>query len=156
MVYDVTDRGDPPVFGERTPGATYIRRPSAYAIVQNDRAQVAVVRTRKGVFLPGGGVESGEIPEQAVLRETLEECGFAIRLLSRLPDAVQFVHARAETRHYEKICTFFVAAVEGDRTATPEHEVLWLAPDVAATLLSHESHRWALDLVSEDGGQEPL
>jgi 8-oxo-dGTP diphosphatase len=72
------------VFGRRVAEATYVRRPSVYAVITNGAGQVAVVRTAQGVFLPGGGIERGETPEQAVLREALEECRLDIRLLSRL------------------------------------------------------------------------
>lgn len=71
-----------PVFGERVAGASYALRPSAYALIRNEFGQVAVVRTAQGVFLPGGGIEAGETPEQAVQREVLEECGLGIRLLA--------------------------------------------------------------------------
>lgn len=33
------------------------------------------------LFMPGGGLEAGETPAQAVLRETLEETGYRIRLI---------------------------------------------------------------------------
>ena len=140
------ERHGVPRFGERVPGVSYVRRPSAYAIIRSATGEVAVVRTAAGVFLPGGGMEAGESAEQAVVREVLEECGFAIRLLARLPGAVEFLHARAESTYFEKICTFFSAVAEGTQTRSPEsdHEVLWLSSDAAAPLLSHESHRWAL------------
>lgn len=142
----MTEFRDAPVFGERVSGVAYVRRPSAYAIIRNAAGEVAVVRTPKGAFLPGGGIEAGETPEEAVVREVLEECGFAIRLLSRLPDAVQFVHAPAEARHFEKCSAFFEAVVAGSQTSAVEsgHEVLWLAQDAARRLLSHESHSWAV------------
>ena len=137
---------DTPVFGQRVVGASYVRRPSVYALIKNEVGQVAVVRTPQGVFLPGGGIEMGETPEQAVLREVHEECGFGLRLLSRLPDGVQLVHSQAERMHFEKVSTFFAAVVEGHPSGQPEkdHEVLWIVPTEAASLLSHESHRWAL------------
>ena len=34
-------------------------RPSAYAVIQDDRGRVACVRTEHGLFLPGGGLEPG-------------------------------------------------------------------------------------------------
>ncbi|HTE22145.1 MAG TPA: NUDIX domain-containing protein [Candidatus Limnocylindria bacterium] len=52
-------------------------RPAAYAIViQNDK----ILLTRQhGVFhLPGGGVEFGEMPDEAVVREAREETGAVI------------------------------------------------------------------------------
>jgi len=142
----VTSGDGTPMFGRRAAGATYVRRPSVYAIITNAAGQVAVVRTAQGVFLPGGGIETGETSEQAVLREVIEECRLDIRLLSRLADAIQLVHSRAELTYFEKTSAFFAPVVEGHRPGLPEpgHEVLWVRFDEAASLVSHESHRWAL------------
>lgn len=142
----MVEHEDKPVFGQRAAGASYVLRPSTYALIKNAFGQVAVVRTAQGVFLPGGGIEMGEMPEQAVQREVREECGFGIRLLSLLPGAVQLVYSHAELTYFEKASTFFAAVVEGRRSGSSErgYEVLWVVPGEAEALLSHESHRWAL------------
>ena len=137
---------DKPVFGQRVPGASYVWRPSAYAVIKNGLDQVAIVRTAQGVFLPGGGIEMDETPEQAVLREVREECGLEIRLLSRLRDVVQLVYSQAELTYFEKASTFFAAVVKEHKSGPGErdHEVLWVVTSEATSLVSHESHRWAL------------
>jgi 8-oxo-dGTP diphosphatase len=134
------------VFGERLRGAEYILRPSAYALITNPLKRLAVVRTVQGVFLPGGGIETDESPEEAVEREVLEECGFGIRLRSRLPGAIQLLYSPSELAYFEKPSAFFMAVVEGQRaeTSASGHEVLWVASDDAEALLSHASHRWVL------------
>ena len=49
-------------------------RPSAYGIViKNDK--LLLLKQTNGYDLPGGGVELGEMPEAAVLREITEETG---------------------------------------------------------------------------------
>jgi 8-oxo-dGTP diphosphatase len=123
-----------------------VRRPSVYAVIKNGLGQVALVRTVEGVFLPGGGIEVDETPEQAVMREVREECGSDIRLLSRLRNAIQLVYSQAELTHFEKASTFFAAVVEGHRSdpSQNDHEVLWVMSSDAPSLVSHESHRWAL------------
>jgi 8-oxo-dGTP pyrophosphatase MutT (NUDIX family) len=52
-------------------------RPSAYAIVI-DGDKVLLTKQLKTWHLPGGGVELGELPEEAVIRETKEETGYAV------------------------------------------------------------------------------
>src|SRR5262249_31540493 len=126
------------------------QRPSACAIIANDVGQVALVRTARGVFLPGGGIEAGETAEEAVLREVMEECRLDIRLdirrLSRLPGAVQLVYSPTQLTYFEKASAFCAAVAERQGEGPPEtgHELLRVGPGEAATLVSHESHRWAL------------
>ena len=50
------------IFGEKQAGASYRTRPGAYLIAVSG-AQIASIRTPKGFFLPGGGVEPGETHE---------------------------------------------------------------------------------------------
>jgi len=137
-----------PVFGVRTEGDPWVVRPSAYGVVQDARGWVALVCTPQGVFLPGGGQEAGETPEDAVRREALEECGLSIRLSSWGTRAVQFIYSSQERAHFQKLSTFLGAMAEG-LAASPletDHELAWSEPETAARILSHESHRWAVDL----------
>lgn len=49
-------------------------------MVQNQRGEILLVRHTyaPGWLLPGGGVERGEIPEEAAVREVLEETGVTV------------------------------------------------------------------------------
>ena len=137
------------VFGSRPPSVTAVVRPSAYAVIRNDRSEFAVVKAPDGVFLPGGGVEPGESPEEAVRREALEECGFTLRLGRRVAHAIQFANSVSERAFFEKRCTFFEASVDAHGSSTePGHELIWAPPALAASLLSHESHRWVVAVVN--------
>jgi 8-oxo-dGTP diphosphatase len=107
--------------------------------------RVAVVRAIDGIFLPGGGLEDGESPEEAVAREALEECGLVVRVGARVSRLVQFV-VTAEGLGVEKWCAFFDARIERENRAAmlPGHETLWLGPARAAQILKHESQMWAV------------
>lgn len=52
-------------------------RPSAYAVVIKDK-KVLLSKQFDGYDLPGGGIELGEMPEEAVIRETEEETGIQV------------------------------------------------------------------------------
>jgi len=133
-----------PVFGERTPGCDYLRRPSAYTILRNAEGNIAVVRTPRGCYLPGGGAEKDETPEQTVEREALEECGFVIQVQSKLGRAIQFCYSEEESAYFEKICDFLQAQIVGMAAPSePDHQVLWVTPEQACAMLLHESHCWA-------------
>ena len=60
-------------------------RPSARAILIRD-GRIAMVHSLKYDYykFPGGGIEKGEDPVQAVIRETLEEAGLTV-----IPDSVR-------------------------------------------------------------------
>jgi 8-oxo-dGTP diphosphatase len=141
------DWGDVPVFGERGEADVYVVRPSAYALVDDSRRRVAVVRSVDGVFLPGGGIEPGETPESAISREALEECGLVLRLGAWSLRAVQFSYSRSERAHFEKRSTFIDASIGGtDSTRLhADHELIWASPFDATRLLSHASHSWAVE-----------
>jgi 8-oxo-dGTP diphosphatase len=134
-----------PVFGERVLGCPYVVRPSAYALVRNSEMLIAVVRTSSGHFLPGGGLERGEDPEQAMVRETFEECGLVVSVVGVVGRAVEIVYSAAERTCFEKHCTFGEARLQ---EATPRgevgHELMWLTAPEAASRLSPGSHRWAV------------
>lgn len=135
-----------PKFGSRDPEQSYIERPSAYVVLFRQDGLMAVVRSSQGVHLPGGGHLDGESAAQAAIREVLEECGLAVQLDDTIGFATEFVYATNEDCHFAKRCTFFHGrALETIATPEPGHETLWRTPSEAITLLSPESHRWAVD-----------
>lgn len=59
------------------------RPPDSVQLVLLDSQRRVLLQKREDLriwSLPGGGIEPGETPEEAALREALEETGFAVRL----------------------------------------------------------------------------
>lgn len=135
-----------PQFGEQLTGAEYVLRPGAYTIIRRDTGEIAVVTTPGGTFLPGGGLEPGETPEQAATREVREECGMQICLGAAVGMADELVYAGDEGRYFRKRCAFFAAEFAGfnGNASETDHALSWLTPEVAARQLTHGSQRWAL------------
>jgi 8-oxo-dGTP pyrophosphatase MutT (NUDIX family) len=133
-------------FGTPLPSFPVRVRPSAYALVADGDGCIAIVRAPDGMFLPGGGVEEGESPEDGLAREAREECGWAIRIIGLRDRAVQFALAGDGSVFYEKRCEFFEIAIERETTPLePGHETLWVPASEARALLKHEAHVWAVD-----------
>ncbi len=133
------------VFGERLPDQDYQPRPSAYVVLRDSQQRVAVVRVRRGAFLPGGGIEPGETPEEAAAREASEECGLEVDVLSSIGLAEEYLYSEREATFFAKHSSFFRGSVRGSvPSSEPDHELVWVHQDEAERLMTHGSHRWAL------------
>ena len=131
----------------REPGGRYpyIERLSAYAVVRDASGCVALIRTPRGFFLPGGGIEASETPEEATQREALEEAGLIVESRALVGKAIEIVCSPEENACFEKRCVFLEAEVVGQAPSRDgDHELIWVDFDRAIGMLSPESHRWAL------------
>ena len=116
------------------------------------RAGVYVILPRDGAFLmtwqgdphhelqlPGGGIDPGESPLQALHREVSEETGWVIARPRRLGAFRRFTYMPEYRRHAEKICHVYLAHPV-QRLGPPRevnHIALWVDHEAALDSLAN-------------------
>lgn len=97
-------------------------------IIDKDNRYLMLRRSDHPAFpndpdLPGGTLEEGELPRQAMLREVVEEVGIAL-----LPEQLQQVYAGDEYAAHHTIYYLFIAKVD----ARPKVTISW----------EHSAYEW--------------
>ena len=134
-----------PQFGEPASGVAYIDRPGVYALVFRDNL-LLVVEAPAGYFLPGGGIDAGESPEDALRRELLEEAGLTVASMTEAGRARQYVIDSATGTGYNKLERFFRVSIRADRHQPVEddHSPRWVSSDNALAGLREPAQVWAV------------
>lgn len=135
-----------PEFGTRHEGKNYLDRPGVYAVIEDEHKQIAVIETRNGYFLPGGGIDPGETGVEALKREIMEEIGYQASGLAELGEAVDYIEAQAEGKHYRIHSRFYKAQIDSKigEGIEPDQRLVWLRSGDALKLLKRQSQVWAI------------
>ena len=102
-------------------------RPAAYGIIVRDSS--ILLTKQYGMFhLPGGGIELGESPEQAVIREVREETGFIAakpKLVETQSGYFSYEVSPGNRRHVQSILLYYQCDCTGGEASIDgldEHE----------------------------------
>ena len=137
-------------FGEAESGVVYTDRPAAFGIAERD-GRIALVRVTKPSMapwfdLPGGALDPGEDDAAALVREFGEETGLKVRAGALVARADQLFH-KSDGEAVNNRSGVYEAELVGEDPALKiedDHELVWLEPHRALTLLRHDSHAWAV------------
>ena len=139
-----------PQFGAPGPGRAYPDRPAAFGIaLREGRLAIARITLSDGAVvydLPGGGIDPGEGPAQAMVREFGEEVGLKVEAETELTRADQYFN-NPEGAAVNVRGVFLTAAILADRPGLKiedDHELVWLDPVEAMTSVRREAHAWAI------------
>jgi 8-oxo-dGTP diphosphatase len=111
-------------------GRALLTQAGAYALIRDGEGRVLLVRAANGRFyLPGGRIEPSETAEQALAREIEEECGWSVRVIGPLGEALQPILGDSVMLR----ATYWRAEVTGLVHEEPEHQLLWTPPAEAAS-----------------------
>src|SRR5262249_7212880 len=138
------------VFGAQVEGHTYHSRRAVYAVIPDREGRVAAVRYRGHLFLPGGGIEGGETPEQALMREVAEEYAQRLQIVEKLGEALQYFYASSEDKYFAMHAIFYAGIFLGQTSGQAEYPVVWVLPDDTAPFF-HASHVWAAQSLRKEG-----
>lgn len=139
-----------PQFGDPEPGCDHRDRPAAFGIIERN-GEIALVLVEKPGHapwrdLPGGALDPGETPEEAVVREFGEETGLKVAPQAAFARADQyFVNTDGEA--FNNRATFFTLSLEGEDAGLKveaDHTLVWMAPEAALRALRHDAHAWAV------------
>lgn len=129
-------------------GQKYKPRPGAYAVlVRGGKVLLTYQAEPVPEFqIPGGGIDPGESPLQALHREVLEETGWRIGLVRRVGVFRRFTFMPEYNLWAEKLCQIYIGrpALRLGPPAEAGHEPIWVPPDLAVEMVVNPGDRMFL------------
>jgi 8-oxo-dGTP pyrophosphatase MutT (NUDIX family) len=127
-------------FGKAEKDLRYTDRLGAYALIRREGGLIAAVENAYGnLHLPGGGVDEGEILEEALKREIMEEMGREVYSISFAGEAKQY-----STGGINKLCNYFLVDLVPDKDQRGDSITRWVTLREFEKGALHEAHIWAV------------
>lgn len=137
-------------FGEKIGDNIYFDRLGAYLICINEN-KAAVVKTPKGYFLLGGGLDTNENHAKCIQREIIEEIGFTSNVFTYICSAEEYwVHK--ELGYFHPVQYYYYGELL-EKVTEPEeadHKLEWISIDNIENKMYIKSQGWALKYFLEN------
>lgn len=107
--------------------------------------QVGVVKTTKGFFLLGGGIDKGESHADCIKRECLEEIGNAVLVGNKVCSAEMYCK-HPTIGYFHPRQTYYVGELQEkvNESIEKDHELVWIPYDELVDNMYLEMQSWAL------------
>lgn len=131
----------------------YIDRAGAYLIPVNN-GKIGVIKTDKGYFLLGGGLNKNETDEECIKRECLEETGYTVVIKEKICSAETFaIHPKLG--YFHPIQSYYIGELK-EKVSEPtesDHLLMWFDYENIKGKMFAEMQNWALEQVWSKRGK---
>ena len=136
------------IFGTKE-NVEYLDREGAY-IIPYCNGKIAVVKTAKGYFFLGGGLEGNESHLDCIERECREEAGVFPCVEGKLCSAEAYVK-HPTIGYFHPIQTYYFGKLSNERTTPTEHDhiLCWIEYEQLKGKMFVEMQNWALEQLSQ-------
>lgn len=134
------------IFGKKL-NTKYFDRPGAYMVPVNDD-KIAVVKTPKGYFFIGGGLEEGETAAGCISRECTEEIGYSVDVGVKVCSAESYTYHK-RIGYFHPVQTYYTGNLvkqEKAFTVEKDHTLMWIGYNELKGKMYSEMQNWALDI----------
>lgn len=131
------------IFGVKQ-AVNYIDRAGAYLIPVRD-GKVGVVKTPKGYFLLGGGLDGDESHEECIKRESFEEAGYDVSVRDKICSAEMYCE-HPSIGYFHPMQSYYVGELL-EQVSLPvedDHEFVWVDYNELVDNMYLEMQSWAL------------
>ena len=132
------------VFGVKEK-AEYVDREGAYLIPVHN-SKIGVIKTAKGYFLLGGGLDGNEGHEDCLKRECIEETGYTAVVKDKICSAETYT-THPKLGYFHPIQSYYVGELK-EKVSEPietDHILMWVRYDDIKGKMFAEMQNWALE-----------
>lgn len=132
------------VFGNKE-NAAYYDREGAY-LIPVDGEKIGVIKTPRGFFLLGGGIEENETDSDCIKRECIEETGFTCEIKGIIASAETYTH-HSKIGYFHPIQRYYYGELK-EKISQPtenDHTLVWVSYNEIKNHMYAEMQNWAID-----------